>query len=151
HALGQDAAARVEDRAAHRAQLDRALLLPLRARHIVVVSHELHLHQARGDDHRPRGHEGEELEEALLREGHQRGSGLAGGGWRLAVGLCELPTANCELVSTITIARGSVFSNPSAAARLSTAPSAVRRSISRWSALLVFSRSFFCCCSRVAS
>jgi len=45
--------------------------LPLRARHVIVVPHELDLHEADHHHDRPRGEDREELEEPALGERHQ--------------------------------------------------------------------------------
>jgi len=116
-ALGQHRATRVENRPADRLERDGALLLALRAREVFVVPDELHLRQPGDDDHRPRGQEGEELKMATVGEGHRRAA------W---VGR-ELGSADGGC--TTTMVRGSMRSNPSAAAFCSTALSEVRRSI----------------------
>src|SRR5207302_1831209 len=83
---------------------------------------------ARNPDECPCGQEREQLQESVLARAH-REPPLAVGCWPLAVVLAvgERPSANGER-STITTTRGSVRSNPSAAAFCSTECSEVKRS-----------------------
>ena len=102
-ALRENAAAHVENRSANWIERERPFLLALRAFDVVIVTNELDLYETTDDDERPRGEEGEELDDAAIRYVHR-----VAVPWRTGASPVWTGAGACPPLSTCTIARGSV-------------------------------------------